>query len=51
MSGIIRVKRLYDIRTIQDFLGHKDQNSTMIYTHIMGKNKLGITTPLDKKRL
>lgn len=36
-----------DIRTIQDLLGHNDVNTTMIYTHVMSKNKLGIISPLD----
>ena len=37
----------HDIRTIQDLLGHADLRTTMIYTHVVSKNKLGIISPLD----
>jgi integron integrase len=37
----------YDIRTIQDLLGHADLRTTMIYTHVMSKNRHGIISPLD----
>jgi integron integrase len=36
-----------DIRTIQDLLGHSSLQTTMIYTHVVSKNKLGIISPLD----
>lgn len=37
----------YDIRTIQDLLGHKELSTTMIYTHVLQNNRLGVRSPLD----
>ncbi|MBI4654543.1 MAG: integron integrase [Nitrospirae bacterium] len=38
----------YDIRTIQELLGHTSIQTTMIYTHVATKNILGVRSPLDK---
>lgn len=37
----------YDIRTIQELLGHQNLQTTMIYTHVAKKNILGVKSPLD----
>ncbi len=41
------LSRGYDIRTIQELLGHSRLETTMIYTHVAGKNILGVASPLD----
>jgi integron integrase len=39
----------YDIRTIQELLGHKELTTTMIYTHVLNQNRLGVQSPIDAR--
>ena len=38
----------YDIRTVQELLGHDDVARTMIYTHVLNKGGMGVKSPLDE---
>jgi site-specific recombinase XerD len=38
----------YDIRTVQELLGHKDAETTMIYTRVLNRGSGGVRSPMDE---
>ncbi|GBO56054.1 integron integrase IntIPac [Pseudanabaena sp. lw0831] len=38
----------YDIRTVKELLGHRDVQTTMVYTHVLNRGGKGVISPLDR---
>jgi site-specific recombinase XerD len=43
-----RLEDGYDIRTIQELLGHRDVKTMMIYTHVLNRGGKGVYSPMDR---
>ena len=47
VSSTILFEGGYDIRTVQELLGHNDVKTTMIYTHVLNRGPAGVRSPVD----